>query len=109
MARNPNFPALAAAWGANGTQVASPAALTQAVRAALGNPQFDLVGVSYGTRVAQQYLMRHPDGVRSVVLDSVAPNELALGEDFSDFGHEARRDIVAIEGVGHVGGKKADL
>ena len=33
--------------------------------------------------MAQQYLMRHPDGVRSVVLDSVAPNELALGEDFA--------------------------
>jgi pimeloyl-ACP methyl ester carboxylesterase len=55
----------------------------EAVRAALGGPQFDLVGVSYGTRMAQQYLMRHPDGVRSVVLDSVAPNELALGEDFA--------------------------
>ena len=55
----------------------------EAVRVALGSPAFDLVGVSYGTRVAQQYVMRHPDGVRSVVLDSVAPNELALGEDFA--------------------------
>jgi thiamine pyrophosphate-dependent acetolactate synthase large subunit-like protein len=34
-ARNPNFPALAAACGASGIQVASPAALAQAVRAAL--------------------------------------------------------------------------
>ncbi|MCE5234204.1 MAG: alpha/beta hydrolase [Mizugakiibacter sp.] len=55
----------------------------EAVRQALGAPKFDLVGVSYGTRVAQQYLMRHPDGVRSAVLDSVVPNELALGEDFA--------------------------
>jgi pimeloyl-ACP methyl ester carboxylesterase len=55
----------------------------EAVRTALGGPPFDLVGVSYGTRMAQQYLMRHPDGVRSVVLDSVAPNEIALGEDFA--------------------------
>ncbi len=53
------------------------------MRQALGAPQFDLVGVSYGTRMAQQYLMRHPDGVRSVVLDSVAPNELVFGEDFA--------------------------
>ena len=53
------------------------------VRQALGAPQFDLVGVSYGTRMAQQYLMRHPDGVRSVVLDSVAPNELVLGQEFA--------------------------
>jgi pimeloyl-ACP methyl ester carboxylesterase len=55
----------------------------EAVRQALGAPRFDLVGVSYGTRVAQQYLMRYPDGVRSLVLDSVAPNELVLGEEFS--------------------------
>jgi pimeloyl-ACP methyl ester carboxylesterase len=53
------------------------------VRKALGSPQFDLIGVSYGTRVAQQYLMHHPDAVRSVVLDSVVPNTLALGEDFA--------------------------
>ncbi|OOG49489.1 alpha/beta hydrolase [Rhodanobacter sp. C01] len=53
------------------------------VRKALGSPQFDLVGVSYGTRMAQQYLMRYPDAVRSVVLDSVVPNSLALGEDFA--------------------------
>jgi pimeloyl-ACP methyl ester carboxylesterase len=56
----------------------------EAVRQALGAPQFDLVGVSYGTRMAQQYLMRHPDGVRSVVLDGIAPNELVLGEEFAD-------------------------
>ena len=53
------------------------------VRKALGSPQFDLIGVSYGTRMAQQYLMRYPDAVRSVILDSVVPNSLALGEDFA--------------------------
>ena len=55
----------------------------EALRQALGAPQFDLVGISYGTRVAQQYLARYPGGVRSAVLDSVAPNELVLGEDFA--------------------------
>jgi len=55
----------------------------ETLRHALGDPMFDLVGVSYGTRVAQQYTMRHPDGVRSVVLDSVAPNELVLGQEFA--------------------------
>jgi len=55
----------------------------EAVRAALGNPMFNLVGISYGTRMAQQYAMRHPDGVRSIVLDSVAPNDIALGQDFA--------------------------
>jgi pimeloyl-ACP methyl ester carboxylesterase len=53
------------------------------VRKALGVPQFDLLGVSYGTRMAQQYLMRYPDAVRSMVLDSVVPNPLALGQDFA--------------------------
>jgi pimeloyl-ACP methyl ester carboxylesterase len=56
----------------------------EAVRQALGAPPFDLVGVSYGTRMAQQYAMRHADGVRSIVLDSVAPNEIALGQDFAE-------------------------
>jgi len=59
------------------------------VRKALGSPSFDLVGVSYGTRVAQQYVMGHPDAVRSVVLDSVVPNPLVLGEDFARNLHDA--------------------
>ena len=33
--------------------------------------------------MAQQFLMRHPDGVRSAVLDSVAPNELIFGQEFA--------------------------
>ena len=53
------------------------------VRVALGSPLFDLIGVSYGTRFAQQYLMRHPHAVRSAVLDSPAPNQVILGEEFA--------------------------
>ena len=52
----------------------------EAVRQAVGAPQLDLVGISYGTRMAQQYLVHHPEGVRSVVLDGVVPNEERLGE-----------------------------
>ena len=55
----------------------------EAVREAIGAPQFNLVGVSYGTRVAQQYLHRYPEGVRSIVLDSAVPNELVLGAEFA--------------------------
>ncbi len=54
-----------------------------ALRHALGDPRFDLVGVSYGTRVAQEYAMRDPKGVRSIVLDSVVPDTLILGEDIA--------------------------
>ena len=53
----------------------------EAVRLALGGPVLNLVGVSYGTRVAQQYATRYPHAVRSVVLDSAVPNELMLGAD----------------------------
>jgi pimeloyl-ACP methyl ester carboxylesterase len=54
-----------------------------AVRQALGLQLINLVGVSYGTRVAQQYAMRHPDATRSIVLDSVVPNTLGLGNIFA--------------------------
>ena len=54
-----------------------------ALRKALGDPQFNLIGVSYGTRVAQQYALRDPGGVRSMVLDSVVPDTLVLGQDFA--------------------------
>ncbi len=50
-------------------------------RKALGIRQFNLVGVSYGTRVALEYLRRHPSSIRSVVLDSVVPPTLILGAD----------------------------
>jgi len=52
-----------------------------AVRAALGVAQVNLVGVSYGTRVAQQYARRYPQRTRTVVLDGVVPNTLVLGNE----------------------------
>lgn len=52
-----------------------------AVREAIAAAQIDLVGISYGTRVAQQYAARYPQHTRSVVLDSPVPNELILGND----------------------------
>ena len=54
-----------------------------AVREAIGAKQVNLVGVSYGTRVAQQYAMHHPQATRSIVLDSVVPNTLKLGNIFA--------------------------
>ncbi|KAF1712680.1 alpha/beta hydrolase [Pseudoxanthomonas kalamensis DSM 18571] len=55
----------------------------EAVREAIGATQINLVGVSYGTRVAQQYAMRYPQQTRSIVLDSVVPNSLVLGNIFA--------------------------
>jgi pimeloyl-ACP methyl ester carboxylesterase len=51
------------------------------VRQQLGAQQLNLVGVSYGTRVAQQYAKRYPQHTRTVTLDSVAPNSLVLGQE----------------------------
>jgi pimeloyl-ACP methyl ester carboxylesterase len=48
------------------------------VRAALGYQRISLFGSSYGTRMAQAYMRRFPDRVRSVVLDGVAPMDTVL-------------------------------
>jgi pimeloyl-ACP methyl ester carboxylesterase len=63
------------------------------VRAALGIEQWNVYGVSYGTRVAQHYLRRYPAHVRSVVLDGVVPPPLALGPDVA---REAQRALEQI-------------
>lgn len=68
----------------------------EALRQALGAPRFNLVGISYGTRVAQQYARRHPDGVRSLVLDGVAPNDIVLGADFAQSLDDALRARFAL-------------
>jgi pimeloyl-ACP methyl ester carboxylesterase len=39
--------------------------------------------VSYGTRVAQHYLQRFPDAVRTLIIDGVVPIGLALGPDIA--------------------------
>jgi pimeloyl-ACP methyl ester carboxylesterase len=51
------------------------------VRTLLGADAINLVGISYGTRVAQHYARRHPDRTRSLVLDGVVPNAQVLGRE----------------------------
>jgi pimeloyl-ACP methyl ester carboxylesterase len=43
------------------------------VRRALGISTWDLLGVSYGTALAQETMRRYPQGIRRVILDSVLP------------------------------------
>lgn len=52
-----------------------------AARAALGYDQVNLWGGSYGSRVALEYLRRHPERVRSLVLDGVAPPAMRISLD----------------------------
>ena len=51
-----------------------------AVRAALGYGPINLLGVSYGTRMAQVYQRMYPGQVRAMVLDGVAPMDWAIGD-----------------------------
>ena len=48
------------------------------VRKALGIARWNVFGVSYGTTVAMTMLARHPDTIRSAVLDSVNPPDPIL-------------------------------
>jgi pimeloyl-ACP methyl ester carboxylesterase len=48
------------------------------VRQALGYPTINIWSVSYGTRVALEYMRRYPQAVRTAVLDGVAPVAIAL-------------------------------
>lgn len=48
------------------------------LRLALGYDQWNLYGVSYGTRLALTVIRDYPQGVRSVILDSVVPLQVNL-------------------------------
>jgi pimeloyl-ACP methyl ester carboxylesterase len=64
------------------------------VRAALGYERINLYGVSYGTRVAQQYLRHFPARVRTLILDGVVPPELAVGPAVATDAEAALRSIL---------------
>lgn len=51
------------------------------VRRAIGAEKINLMGISYGTRVAQQYARRYPAHTRTLTLDGIVPNSLVLGND----------------------------
>ena len=54
-----------------------------AVRRRLGAARVDLIGGSYGTRVALEMLRQFPQTVRRTVIDGVAPADMALPASFS--------------------------
>ena len=54
-----------------------------AVRRELGVDWWNIYGVSYGSRVAQHYLRRYPEHVRTLVLDGVVPPTLVLGPEIA--------------------------
>lgn len=69
------------------------AADLDAVRVALGHDTIDLIGGSYGTRAAMVYARAHGEHVGRVVLDGVAPVDMALP---SSFGPDAQAVLDAM-------------
>jgi len=65
------------------------------VRAALGHGAVNLVGVSYGTRVAQVYMRRHPRRVRTVTLRAIAPMGYSIPADGPRAAQRELRRLVA--------------
>ena len=57
---------------------AESAADVDDLRRALGYERWNLLGISYGTRLAQTVMRDYPNGVRSVILDSTVPIEADL-------------------------------
>jgi pimeloyl-ACP methyl ester carboxylesterase len=57
----------------------------QDVRRALGIEQLDLMGISYGTRLALTVLRDQPQGIRSVILDGVYPPHINHYEDIGPY------------------------
>lgn len=69
-----------AAQGVDAAQYTTTAWIAdlEAMRTALGYPRWNLWGGSYGSRVALEYLRRHPQVVRTVTVDGVAPPSLVV-------------------------------
>lgn len=55
----------------------------ESLREALAIKQWNLYGVSYGTRFGLHYLRRYPDSVRTIIMDAVVPPEIALGPEIA--------------------------
>jgi pimeloyl-ACP methyl ester carboxylesterase len=81
---------------ADPTHYATPDAVAdlEEVRAALGYDKLNLWGGSYGTRVALEYLRRHGERVRSMVLDGVAPATMKLPLSFVADGEAALKRLL---------------
>ncbi len=59
------------------------AADVEAIRRALGYDQYNFYGVSYGTLLGLHLMRQNPEGLRSVILDSVVPTDLNFVEEVS--------------------------
>lgn len=65
------------------------------VRHALGYGPINLYGTSYGSRVAQVYMRRHPAGLRAVSMKGVVPASMAMPETHARAGEDAWRNLLS--------------
>jgi len=65
------------------------------VRQALGYQQINLYGTSYGSRVAQVYMRRHPTSLRAVTMKGIVPPSMAMPETHARAGEDAWQALVA--------------
>jgi len=65
------------------------------LRDELGIEQWNIYGVSYGTRVAQHYLRHYGERVRTMILDGVVPAGIALGPGIAADAQDALEAIFA--------------
>jgi pimeloyl-ACP methyl ester carboxylesterase len=64
------------------------------VRVALGYQQVNLIGGSYGTRLAMEYVRRYGQHVRTVRLDGVVPTSIRMPEGFGITAQRALDDLL---------------
>ena len=57
--------------------------------------QIDLYGTSYGSRVAQIYMQRHPSSLRAVAIKGIVPPSMASPESHARAGEAAWTNLVA--------------
>lgn len=65
------------------------------VRRALGYEKINIIGGSYGTRVAQVFLKRHSSGVRAIILHGVSPTNQFMPRDFPQHTERALYGVIA--------------
>ncbi len=65
------------------------------LRLALGYDEWNLLGVSYGSRLAQEAARSHPEGIRSVILDSTYPTDEASATELVDGAQRALDQLAA--------------
>lgn len=67
----------------------------EALRLALGHEQWNVLGISYGTRLAQTLMRLHPGGVQTAILDSVLAYERAPTFDIPNVAKRAFETLFA--------------